>query len=169
MIVVKILIGVLCLIVGFAVAEDRKVDVIWNPGCDGTHQCNTTNDRGSYSNLVHVQLTGSTDVVHLLYSDISSFSVIIARTNLTTTLIVDWDKLLSGNESQMVDAIQFSEHPLESSGYLVSSIYEFDDANGTADMSTVGFNQTFAHLTKNLIWKKFSSNSSDNFGVFEGS
>lgn len=150
-------------------AGERKVTVDWNPDCDGEKTtCNRTDERGSYTNLVHVQLTGDSDVIHLLYSDIEGFSIFFARTNLTTKLSVDWVQLLSGQRENMTQALKLSETPAEWFAYEIPDIIEFDDVNGTADMTTVGLNQTYHHLTKKFIWKMFKFNSSENFGWFEG-
>lgn len=149
--------------------EIRKVSVEWNPDCDGTtSSCNGTNARGSYTNLVHVELTGASDVIHLLYSDIGAFSMVFARTNLTSKLSVNWTLLLSGDKENMSKALTFSQAPVEWFAYEIASIYEFDDVNGTADMTKAGPNETYTHLTEKFIWKKFQFNTTENFGWFEG-
>lgn len=169
---IKYTLLLLALVVGLNCVEPepRKVSVEWNPGCDGSKSsCNGTDDRGSYTNLVHVQFTGTGDIVHLLYSDIDAFTIMFARTNLTTKLTVDWLQLLSHNRTNVSKSLSFTEKPLEWFSYEVATIYEFNDANGTADMSKYSANETVAHLTKEFVWKKFQFNETENFGWFEGS
>lgn len=146
--------------------EDRTVNVTWNPDCENfpNTTCSSTNANGSYTNLVYVQLIGKTDVIHLLYSDIQGFSIVFARTNLTGKLSVNWDQLLAGQRENMTQALKFSEVPIEWFAYEIGTIIEFDDSKGTADMTQA--NETYNHLTKEFIWKKF--NVSDDSGLFEG-
>jgi hypothetical protein len=153
------------LVIQIALAEDRQVSLEWNPGCNGTSQCNTTNTNGSFTNLLYVQLTGQSDIIHILYSDIRSFSIMLFRTNLSVKIDVKWDKLLANETSEMKDSISFSEKPLEWCGYLFSNIYEFDDEDTSADLRNA--NVTYTHKTSDLVWKKFSSLSNDS-GLFEG-
>lgn len=146
---------------------ERKVTVEWNPDCDGEKTtCNTTDSTGSYTNLVHVSLTGDSDVVHLLYSDIGGFSIVFARTNLTTKLSVDWTQLLAKQKANMSQALKFSETPIEWFAYEIASVIEFDDQDGTADMTKAA--STYVHATNGFIWKKFQFNTTENYGWFEG-
>lgn len=148
--------------------EERNVTLEWNPGCDGsTSTCNSTNSRGSFTNLVHVKLTGATDITHLLFSDIAGFTIMFARTNLTCALSVNWTLLLSSNRSERALALAFNETPAEWFAYEIAHVYEFDDVDGTADMTQA--KQTYDHLTSSFIWKQFQFNTTENFGWFEGS
>lgn len=147
-------------------AEDRNVTVEWNPGCDGTLNCNGTNSKGSYSNLVYVKMAGASDVIHILYSDIYGFSMMMFRTNLTAQLSVNWTNFLSDDVAQRYSSIGISQPPSESCGYLFTNIYEFNDTDYSADISKSKFVNPFK--TSDLVWAKFSANNSD-MGWFEGS
>lgn len=142
-------------------AADRKVDPTWNPDCSSEECQGPVND--SYNNLFYVKLTGSNDIIHILYSTIESFTIMLFRTNLNVNLNVNWTNLLSHNASLMRDSISFSEKPLESAGYDIPTIYEFVDLDGNADMTKA--NETYLHLTSNLLWKKFDNTTN----TFEGS
>lgn len=53
----------------------------------------------------------------------------------------------------------------EESAYVVPSIFEFDDKDGTADMTKS--NETITYKTSELIWEKFEK-FEDAIGVFTG-
>jgi hypothetical protein len=157
----------LCLtFVGIALAADRTVDVQINPNCDACGKIDTT---GTYNNLVYVKLTGADDLIHILYSNIDSFTVMLFKTDLDSKLTVSADDLLSKNATRMLNSISFSKAPLESCGYSFPIIYEFNDDNGTADMNKIpdDMDHWFLHKTSDLKWNQFKmvDNSS---GVFEG-
>ncbi|CAF1076038.1 unnamed protein product [Brachionus calyciflorus] len=140
---------------------DRQVSVSWNPDCMDPI-CNKPVD-DSYINLVYVKLTGSNDIVHLMYSTIESFTIMLFRTNLNVNLNIDWDNLLSKNASLMKDSIKFTEEPLEFGGYEIQSIYEFVDYDGSASMAQS--NETYTYKTSQMLWDKFVSNESAASGV----
>lgn len=65
--------------------------------------------------------------------------------------------------------IKCNSTPLETAGYSIPIIYEFNDLIGTANMSQIANNKTLwiKHKKNNLIWKKFKL-ASDNSGLFVG-
>ena len=161
---------IVCLLyIGIALAADRTVDVKINPDCDA---CNKSDpNTGTYNNLVYVKLTGANDLIHILYSNIDSFTVLLFKTDLDSKLIVNAESLLSKNATTMLNSISFSKAPLDSCGYSFPIIYEFNDENGTAKMSDYDNKNDkdhwFFHKTSDLKWKQFTmvDNSS---GLFEG-
>lgn len=154
---------VLVAVVSTINAENRKVEVEWNPGCT-LPQC--TQPKGPFVNLVYVKLTGNTDTVHVFYSTIGSFSVQLVRANNTAKMSIDWEKLLSGNSTAIYHSIQFSESVIDNAGYEIASIYEFNDPNGKADLAQT--NQTHVYRTQDLIWDKFNASADGNSGFFKG-
>ena len=142
---------------------DRSVTTSLNPDCGD--KCKP-DAKGSYINLQYVKLVGDTDIIHVMYSNIQSFTAVFFKTNVSTTLKkINWDNLLSNNATVMKNAIEFSDQPIESAGYEIASIFEFNDKEGTADMTKA--DATFEHRTDKLVWKKFVE--TDNVtGVFEG-
>ena len=108
------LIAFLVGIIGIVCAADRNVTYTLNPMCD---KCGQIVD-GTYNNLLYVQMVGSDDAIHVLYSNIDSLTVLLFRTSLDAKLSVDQDKLLSKNATLMASSINFSKTPLES-GKLV--------------------------------------------------
>lgn len=139
---------------------DREASVTVNPDCTDPRCTQPVNN--SYVNLVYVKLTGSSDVVHIMYSNIQALTIMLFRTNLNVNLKINWDNLLSNNASLMRESITFSEPPLEYGGYEISSIYEFIDYAGNADMSKS--NETYTYKTSKLSWKQFNQTS----GILEG-
>lgn len=146
------------------IRSDRQVSVTWNPDCSDT-RCKEPNENGSYVNLVYVKLKSESDIVHLMFSNIQSFTIMLFKTSPNAKLTINWDHLLSQNSTLMRNSIQFSEKPADFGGYEIASIFEFIDYNGTADMRKS--NETYTYLTSDLYWKKFVSNESASFGVFE--
>jgi hypothetical protein len=153
-----------CLL-AFIQAEDRKVEISLNPACNISN-CSQPNENGSYSSLLHVKLTGQNDAVHLMYSNLGSFSVMLFRTSPNAQLTIDWLNLLSGESALMLGSIKFNEQPLDTAGYEFPSVFEFDDRNGTADMTKTPANDFFEHKTSNWVWKEFKTQN-DTSGVFE--
>ncbi|RMZ95812.1 glycosylated lysosomal membrane A-like [Brachionus plicatilis] len=145
-----------------SIRTDRQVSVLWNPECSDP-RCKEPSENGSFVNLVYVKLTGQSDIVHLMYSNIQSFTIMIFKTSPNAKLILNWEKLLSQNSTIMKDSIKFSEKPIDFGGYEIPSIFEFIDYNGNADMRKS--NETYTYLTRDLCWKKFVSNESA--GVLE--
>jgi hypothetical protein len=148
-------------------AADRKVETQWNPNCT-VDACKQPNAQGSWINLQYVKLTGTNDVVHYLYSNIQSFTIMVFKTNLTAELSIDWPNLLSNNASLINNSIKFTDTVYETAGYEIASIYEFNDVDGTADMTQVPANQTFEHRTDSFVWRQFNATSNVS-GVFEAS
>lgn len=145
------------------IRTDRQVSVTLNPDCSDPKCKDSTN--GSYVNLVYVKLTGQNDIVHLMYSNIESFTIMLFKTSLSAKLTIKWSDLLSKNSTLMKNSISFSENPIDLSGYEIPSIFEFIDYNGTADMRKS--NETYTYFTSDFHWKKFVSNDSENFGILE--
>lgn len=143
---------------------DRTIEVVLNPNCN---ECGKPDENGSYNNLVYVKAIGSNDTIHMMYSNIDSFTIMMFKTDLNTTVSINSTDLLSKNASQMYNSITFSKPPTESFGYAFPIIYEFNDTNGDADLTKVTANQTLSHLTSNLVWKPYKENSNTS-GVFEG-
>ena len=150
------------LLTGIVLGADRTVDVEINPSCDA---CGKPDEKGSYNNLVYVKLTGESDLVHILYSNIDSFTIMLFKTDLNVTLTVNEANLLSKNASLMLNSISFSKEPIDSCGYSLPTVYEFNDVNGTADMTKIPDDKDhwFLHNTADLAWKPF--NATEN--VFE--
>lgn len=145
------------------IRTERKVSVTWNPDCSDPRCKDSVN--GSFVNLVYVKLTGQNDIVHLMYSNIETFTIMLFKTSPSATLKINWDKLLSQNSTLMKDSIGFSENPIDFGGYEIPSVYEFIDYNGTADMTKS--NETYTYYTRDFHWKKFVGNDSASFGVLE--
>ena len=163
----KLIFAIFCLcLASYACGEERTVDVTYNPNCD-IDACKNPDKNGSFPNLLYVKLTGASDIVHMLYSNIGSFSILLFKTSTASVMNVNWESLLSENATERKDSIKFTDKVLETSGYEVASIFEFDDKNGDADMTKVGANETYAHKTSNLVWKKTVTNKQSS--VFEGS
>ncbi len=145
--------------------DPRTVQVITNPDCD---QCGKPNNTtGSINNLVYVKSTGSNDTIHMLVSNIDSFTILLFKTELGANLTVNQTELLSHNASRMFEAITFSKPTQEAFGYSFPVIYEFNDIQGTADITTNG-TQVVPHLTSDLVWKPFSQTSNTS-GSFQAS
>jgi hypothetical protein len=158
---ISFLIGIIA-VVG---AVNRNVTYTLNPMCD---KCGQQID-GSYNNLLYVQMVGSDDAVHILYSNIDSLTVLLFRTSLDAKLSVSQDDLLSKNATRMAKSISFSKAPLESAGYSFPFIYEFDDFNFTADMSQIPNNSSYwyVHKTSDLLWNMTQIYANDS-ALFEG-
>ena len=150
-------------LIGFALSADRQVDVQMNPQCES---CGKNDSTGTYNNLVYVKLTGASDLVHILYSNIDSFTVMLFRTDLDSQLTVDQKKLLSKNATDMLNSISFSKTPIDSCGYSFPIIYEFDDQDGKADMTNPNITGWYLHKTSEMIWNPFKLLDNES-GLFE--
>jgi hypothetical protein len=129
--------------------EDRKVEFALNPQCavQKGQECDSVY-------LAYFKGTGTNDTIHLMYSTIKTFSILIFKTSPDTNLMLDWTRLLSDNVSEMYDSIKFSKEPMEKAGYALPYIYEFNDTDAKADMTTVPNNELYwvKYKTEDLIW-----------------
>lgn len=82
-----------------------------NPNCPQNECVNFT--------LIHVQQQGRTDVLHHLWTMENIPTFFYARTEINTELIIDWHKMLSGNNSQ---AISFSKEPQYFAAVLILKV-----------------------------------------------
>jgi len=140
----------------------RRVDVDLNPGCIAT-KCKDSD------NLLHIRATGDSDIVHYIYSTIGAFSILLFRTSLNAKLTVDWDNLLSKDAAKVSGSVKFSEEPQYKAAYVFPAFYEFNDVNGTADITQAPDNDTIIFKTNDLLWKQFhfDTNLTNSIGTFE--
>ncbi len=163
------LIAAFLFFVACARCEDvRKVEVVVNPNCT-IDACKALSNNPSY--LVYVKSTGRSDTLHILYSSIYTFTVMFFKTGLNVNIDVNWPDLLSDNQTRMYESIGFSGAVVDRCGYLLQTIYEFDDSDGSADMAAKSNNLSNwrVYKTDNLTWS-FERNDSnvDHIGSFRG-
>jgi hypothetical protein len=125
-------------------------------------------DCQNQTKLVYVKATGSSDTLHLLYSNIGAFSIMIFKTNLDSILSINWTNLLSNNETIMLNSIEFTVQPNQSCAYIIPKIYEFNDIHGTANLTKIPNNSTFWNVreTSKLEWKFMNSTVDNTIGYF---
>lgn len=164
----KIFLSFVCLSVCLqSVVASRKVTLTVNPNCT---TCDKPDPKsGSYTNLVWAKLVGDQDEIHFLYSTIDSFTILAFKTNLSASLSIDWNSLLSKNVSQIYNSIKFTPAPIESAGYSVPLIYEYDDQDGAGDMTKIPNNSSYwvLHETQSLVWNRVNVTGSSLIN-FEG-
>lgn len=145
----------------------RKFTLEYNPNCT-LAEC--FNEDASV-NLIYIKATGPDDIEHILYSTIGSFTVMIFRTSLDGELSIDWSNLLSKDENMIKDSLKFSGKLVDSCAYMIPTIYEFNDASGTADMTKIDQNlkNWNVRMTNNMKWVfKNASDDETNIGTLEG-
>ncbi len=147
---------------GKETGSERKVEVFWNPNCT-VPQCQAEQNN-SYVNLVYVKSTGASDIIHTLYTNFPSFTILLFKSELDGVLSINYQDLfdLKPNPVQVTNS-------KEKAAYLLPRIFEFDDSNGDADMSKINQNSTYfrTYQTSELVWSKFSDYK-DAIGVLEG-
>lgn len=148
--------------------QKRSIDISFNPGCD-LIECTNQTAANSSINLLYLKATGSQDVIHTLYSTIGAFTILLFKTSLNATLNINWTELTSNDVSTMYQSINFSENPSESTGFVIPTIYEFNDTNGQADMTKVPNNSSFqiVHNTSSLDWQYVNA-TAPSIGSFVG-
>jgi hypothetical protein len=165
------LFAVYLLCFSYASGDDvRRVEVVLNPNCT-IDDCKPTANATDSINLLYVKSTGQKDIIHQLYSTIYTFTILIFKTNLNVTINVDWPNLLSKNETQIYKSIGFTGLIMDSCGYLIQTIYEFDDSDGTADMTqkTKNLSDWHVYKTESLDWSfKQNEIGATNIGSFKG-
>jgi hypothetical protein len=72
--------------------------------------------------LVHVQQEGIADVLHHIWTMENVPTFFYARTELNTEMLIDWEKMLSGNYSQ---AISFNKEPQYFAAVLIFKVYKY--------------------------------------------
>lgn len=152
------------------VSGDRKVST------SIAHQCITKDDNttvcGSYA---HIQAVGDQDVMHYLVTTLGVPTVFAAYTELDVTVSVDWDRLLSGNLTQMANSMQLVPQKDVHYSYTVlfTKLIDYNDTDDKADMSgydphSIAWN--IYHLDT-FTWDNISetSNPDDNIVVLRAS
>lgn len=130
---------------------DRNITTTINPNCPQNECVNFT--------LIHVQQQGRTDVLHHLWTMENIPTFFYARTEINTELIIDWHKMLSGNNSQ---AISFSKEPQYFAAVLILKFFMYNDLNDTGIIPKMNSYDTVSFSTKKMFWELKSSNYSGN-------
>lgn len=125
----------------------RQLYVVLNPYCD-VSDCDTSLT-GS-TNLIYIRANGENDTIHYLWSTVGSLSMLIARTDLKTNLIVDWESFLSGNCSQ---SISFSSPPYYTAAVVFTKLYEYDDPDNKNDITVVSNDKINPISFTNMTWE----------------
>ena len=86
-----------------------------NPNCPENECSNFT--------LVHIQSRGLSDVLHHFWTMEKVPTFFYARTDINTTVNINWDLLLSENRS---GSIQFSAKPLYSAAVCLTKVQSSD-------------------------------------------
>jgi hypothetical protein len=85
----------------------RVVEFTINPNCS-ENTC--ASGLLSPHQLLYVKSTGTADTLHIFYSTLRSFDVLMFQTSLDTRLSIDWSSLINAN-NQTTEPISFSRSP----------------------------------------------------------
>jgi len=131
---------------------ERNVTAFINPKCPGNECHNFT--------LIHVEQRGRTDTLHNLWSFSKIFpTVFYARTDLDTTLDINWPEMFSGNHSQ---AISFSKKPQYFAAVILSKFMIYNDL-GDSGLIPNNNSENVMSLDPQLMeWQLKSLNCSSN-------
>ena len=142
--------------------EMRNKTVSYNPGCD-------IDDCKKATQLVYIKASGMADALHVLYSNIGAFTIMMFKTDLDSNININWTNLLSNNNETMFNSIQFTKQPNESCAYVIPKIYEFNDLAGSADLTKIPNNATFWNVrnTGNMEWTFMNSSAENTIGMFK--
>ncbi|XP_046441974.1 glycosylated lysosomal membrane protein A-like [Daphnia pulex] len=130
---------------------DRNVTTTINPKCPTNECVNFT--------LVHVQQEGIADVLHHIWTMENVPTFFYARTELNTEMLIDWEKMLSGNYSQ---AISFNKEPQYFAAVLIFKFFMYNDLNDTGVIPETDNFDIVSYSTKKMSWELKSSNCSGN-------
>lgn len=126
----------------------RELYVELNPNCSN---CDVSNQAQSSSiNLIYIRADGSSDTIHYLWSTVGTVSMLMAQTNLSDKLIVDWETFLSKDPK---GSISFTNQPSYTSVVTLTKLYEYDDSKDKNDITKVSYNDINKISFMNMTWE----------------
>uniref|UniRef100_U5EN62 Putative lysosomal protein ncu-g1 n=1 Tax=Corethrella appendiculata TaxID=1370023 RepID=U5EN62_9DIPT len=126
---------------------DRNISVALNPNCPD-YIC--SNNLNNTITLVYIRANSATDSIHYLWDFTGKPSILVAVTNLNSTLSVDWDSFLNGNPN----SIAFSENPIYSFITIINTIWQFDDPDDIGELRVKNDTKMYAYNLRELTWNR---------------
>ncbi|KAJ8335151.1 hypothetical protein SKAU_G00407900 [Synaphobranchus kaupii] len=119
---------------GFIVNDDkykRQVSLELNPGLNASVR------PPPGVGLLHVRALGANDTLHFLLCSLDAPTLMLVHTNSSSSSVkVDWRRFLSGNTSGSL-RVEPQSSVQYSSALVFTRVWEYDDANDTADPQTL--------------------------------
>ncbi|KAK6180494.1 hypothetical protein SNE40_012639 [Patella caerulea] len=120
----------------FATANGRKITTVLNPDCD-VPECTAGYKNGSYANIAHIKAVGSEDTLHYVISTIGVPSVLVIRSDPTSSLNFNWTNLLSDNATERSGSITLNGKALKNSFAVVfTELIEYNDVDDKATIAS---------------------------------
>lgn len=108
--------------------DERTLSMQLNPGC--STQLDSTQCEESIT-FVHIQAESSDNTLHYLWDFTGIPSLMLARTDPNTSLIIDWNNFITGRPGSVV----LSSDPSFVFASVIHQFLIFDDAGDKADVN----------------------------------
>ncbi|KAJ8386477.1 hypothetical protein AAFF_G00169470 [Aldrovandia affinis] len=130
----QLLLLLLHFVSGFIIDGDkykRQVSLELNPGLNSS----ITPPPGV--SLLHVRAVGANDTLHFLFCSLGAPTLLMVHTNTSSSSVkVDWRRFLSGSPPSSLQ-VEPESSILYSSALIFTQLWEYDDANNTANPQTL--------------------------------
>jgi hypothetical protein len=103
---------------------ERKLSVQLNPYCNLENNCDGIT-------VVYIKSQAENDTVHYIWDFTGIPGIIIAKTDINSSMIIDWNKFMENTEQ----SISFNSTPHYIFSAMISKIYLFNDPNDKANIN----------------------------------
>lgn len=121
---VSMVAGVITKLIVSHICLKFQLNLTINPGCPDTI-CGGTNK--NLVTVVHITAKSKADCIHNVWSFVGKPSVLIAVSDLNSTLTIDWNRFY--NDSDNVKSISIDPEPTAAFIVIVNKIIQFNDAS----------------------------------------
>lgn len=122
---------------------ERKLTVTLNPDCNNSTYCDT-------ATLVHVTAVSNDDMIHYVWDFTGIPGFLVAKTDLNTSLNIDWDHFMGGSE----DSLNFSSSPHYVFSAILPSVKIFDDPSDKANIADETVKSVISLNPHEFVWHR---------------
>ncbi|KAH3833721.1 glycosylated lysosomal membrane protein-like [Dreissena polymorpha] len=129
-------------------------------------KCDYYNDtRCDNLSIAHISAEGDSDALHYLVTSLGMPTVLVAKTDPGADVTIDWEKLLSQNDTVRKNAITITKKKYSFS-VMFTKLIDYNDTKDTADMTKYDATSTVWNIydLKDFVWANLSevSDTADN-------
>lgn len=133
---------------------ERKLNVTLNPQCMDPSLCEN-------STLVYITSESSEDMIHYIWDFTGIPGFLIAKTDLNTTLNINWKEFMSGKE----DTVNFSTNPHYVFAAVIPSVKIFDDPSDKANIADETVKNVTSLNPHYFVWHRENLTESEESAV----
>lgn len=123
--------------------NERKLSVQLNPKCTLANNCNDIT-------VVYIKSQAENDTIHYIWDFTGTPGILIAKTDLNTTMDIDWNTFMNITEN----SILFSTQPRYVFSALLHRVYLFDDPNDKANIADASISNVISLNPHEFDWAR---------------